>query len=519
MKKILFASCILLFASSLFAKDYQIKEVEYNLNPSSWSFLPTTSEYALQNNVPVNKTKLFTTKEDLEIYIKDYTQRLENTRAFDSVQVEYVVSETKELNEVTLKVTTTDTVHLLAVPYPKYDSNTGAVLKLKAKDSNFLGTMNTMSADLNLSYNTENDENTFGLGINFSYDYPFKASIFNATWVNDYSIDYTFGKDVPEWSAKTGLKFELPKDRINYVLELYQSAAYNFDYKPYGDELYFNEYIGFSTPIKLFEVNNFGYITNTPKISFSYNWDFDGIDPVNSSLSSPTISLSDSISGSRINWHDNLRTGLSASITANIDFNIQRNMNYPSISTEFQAFKGFTLFDSVDFLNRIGICTDLYAFYYFTDKNNIYTSSDGSSIGSRLRGIKDTQYFEARPDLGASTTTPAAIVLNMDFPYHLFTTNFTKGFLRHFNFDLQISPFIDCALIYNKYTQQYFNPKDGFYAGGLEVLVYPKKWSSFVVRASLGIDIGRKFFGDYLNTDWRDDVSKKEISIGIGLHY
>lgn len=515
MKKTAFILAGLIFASMLFAKDFQIVKVEYELKPSTWTFLPTTKQFALEQNVEVNKNKKFETEEQLKKYIDDYKQRLSNTRAFDQIDVSYTVSETKELNEVTLNVKTVDTVHLLAVPYPKYDSNTGAVLKLKAKDSNFLGTMNTMSTDLNLAY----DNGELSLGFNFDFDYPFKAGIFNATWVNSYSIDYAFGKNAPDWTGKTGIKFELPENNFSYVLELYQSAAYNNDYIDYGDQLYFNEYIAFSLPVKLGEINNFGKITTTPIISYSQNWDFNSINPENTDLSSPVFTIGNTVGGSRINWSNNLRTGLSASITTNIDFNTQRKMIYPYIETELLAYKGFTLFENFDPLSRIGLCSDLYAFYYFVDRNNKYASSDGKSIGSRLRGIKDTQYYSGNESLGSSTTVPAAIVLNIDVPYHLFSTNFTKGFMRHFNFDMQISPFLDFAWTYNKATNKYFDVKDGFYAGGLEVLVYPRKWSSFVVRASLGYDMGRRFLSDYINMDWRDDCALREISIGIGLHY
>ena len=165
MKKLALVVCTLLFTTISFAKDYKITNVEYTLNPSSWKFLGTTKQFALENNVEVNKSKKFETLEDLEAYINDYKQRLDNTRAFDEYSVEYKINETSDLNEVTLYVTTTDTVHLLAVPYPKYDSNSGAVLKLKAKDSNFLGTMNTMSTDLNLSLDTTSDETKFALGL------------------------------------------------------------------------------------------------------------------------------------------------------------------------------------------------------------------------------------------------------------------------------------------------------------------------------------------------------------------
>ena len=64
-----------------------------------------------------------------------------------------------------------------------------------------------------------------------------------------------------------------------------------------------------------------------------------------------------------------------------------------------------------------------------------------------------------------------------------------------------------------------FDLKDGFYASGFADIDYSQKWSSFTVRGSHEIDIGRTLLKDYINTQWRDNVSKYEISFGVGLHY
>ena len=59
---------------------------------------------------------------------------------------------------------------------------------------------------------------------------------------------------------------------------------------------------------------------------------------------------------------------------------------------------------------------------------------------------------------------------------------------KYLNFEFQLSPFFDAALIKNRGTGSNLNYKEGIYTGGLEALVYPEKWKSFVVRASLGVD-------------------------------
>ena len=150
-----------------------------------------------------------------------------------------------------------------------------------------------------------------------------------------------------------------------------------------------------------------------------------------------------------------------------------------------------------------------------------------------MRGIRDDVYFRKDYKDGAyaeekACETPAAFVVSMDIPIKLFRVYWEDvplinkiKFARYFNMEVQISPFIDFALINNRATKTDFYYKDGLYAGGLEVLVYPLKWKGIQVRGSLGIDLGRKlpYVKGKLNQDWRKQASAYEISIGIGLQY
>lgn len=545
MKKVFSAFLILIFSCLVWAESYQIKEVTYNTVGCGAAFFSYTKPYAIEKNIIINKKRIFASEEELTEYLKDFELKLYSLRAFETIDLDYSItknpdfseqSQKKDQNEhlekksisaqnlVYVTVSTKDSFHLLGVPYPKYDSNTGTVVKLKIKDTNFLGSLNAMSADINFSLIQKSEDETpeTKVGLTFAYDHPFKIGIFDFTWVNDYSINYTFGNSIPEWDAKTGLKSEFSSGIATYTLEFYQKASNNFDYISFDDAIYFNENVKFSVPLKLYEFERHGTLTYTPYIDASFNWDYNGINKTNTSLSSPIITLGHSISASRINWSHNLRNGHSTSISNSYSYNFQRNMLYPYLEAEVKLYKAFELFQSEkDIFNRLGITADLFAFVHFVDNENPYFGNDGTKIGGRLRGIRDEQTFSfesTHPDWLACLSS-SAFVLNIDFPYHLFSTNFTWKFMKYLNFDLQISPFFDMALGYNKITQKWFHPKDGFYAGGVEFLVYPAKWAGFTVRGSIGFDLGRMFLSDILNTHWRDDPSKFEISFGIGLHY
>jgi len=67
---------------------------------------------------------------------------------------------------------------------------------------------------------------------------------------------------------------------------------------------------------------------------------------------------------------------------------------------------------------------------------------------------------------------------------------------------------------------RYYHPVDGWYAGGMEVIVYPAKMRSIYVRASLGFDLAElKNLSGLNGRAKRDGEPITEIFIGIGVHY
>ena len=508
------------FFASVYAQSYQIANVEYKTE-GAFGF-GKTNPYALALNVEVDKKRVFYSEDAFLHYKDDYIQRLNNTRLFSKVEVEhtFVKTDSGEITKVNLFVHTVDAIHILAFPYPKYDSNKGFTFKLKGKDNNFLGSMNDMSMEFDFSLKdsaSEDSKNKIGFG--FSYDHPFKAGIFNATWINDYTFSYNLDASSPEWDAKTGLKLELPFDNHSYVWEFDQSFIKNLDYDDFNDSTYFKEYFKFSVPFVIARIDNWGKVTYTPYSSITYNWDFDGIDELNTDLSSPILAFGHGVSTSRINWADNLRNGMSFSVGNSYSFNTQRGKFIPTIDTEVKAFKTIYFDDMDDVFARFGLAADFYAFYDIQDPHGKYIMVNGTNIGSRLRGIRDDLKYEDTDSKMCNVIS--AFVLNLDMPVHFFTSDFETKVLNKLNVDVQVSPFVDLALTHNKITDRWFDPRDGFYCGGLEVLIYPLKWSGFVFRISAGVDMARTVLKKLkmpIENDWRSG-SKYELSIGLGLHY
>jgi hypothetical protein len=311
---------------------------------------------------------------------------------------------------------------------------------------------------------------------------------------------------------------ELPVNKHSLIFEANKKFNNDFNYEEFNDSMFFVNDFKFSMPLKIARLAYSGPVTYTPYLKTSINWDFNGISKLNSDLSSPVLTAGHKISFGRTDWESNLRDGYYLSMDNYYTWNFQRQRFYPVIEMNARAYKKIDLIPNSFILRNLGLCTDIHAFTFMSNpKKNKYIQNDGKAIGQYLRGIRDSQDYKGY-DFSSLLTT-SALIFNFDLPIHLFSTNFQKSFLRYFNFDLQLSPFIDIGLYYNKITQRLFNLKDGFYGTGLELIVYPLKWSGITVRASLGVDAGRKFFAKKLDGSWRQNVPVTEIQLGFGLHY
>lgn len=501
---------------SVYAESYTITKVDYNISGIS-------KEQFVDQKVHISRKSVFKSEEELKKYIAELKQRYINLRLFDEVTVEYekgdVVSskpadsadnvENEEIVGVTLKVSVTDSSNFIAFPYYKYSSDDGHVVKVKMQNTNFCGTLNPFESELYFSFkqNDDTDKFDFKFGGIASYSLPFKMGPVNASWDNEIDLSYTISKDVPEWDGSTGLSLTLPFEWISYDLVLKQKFLNDFDNDVFDDRLSFGEYVQFAVPITLKKISGWGDIKYTPSVSYTYYWKPHGeINIRNDALISPELLFSNGISADLINWNGNFRKGVEFFIRQDIGYNYRLNDMVIGFEGEF---KGHYSWD------YNGISLRLYGFSYL-NKN--------MPVGIYIRGVRNEKLFPVTTPLYDinSTSTPGAVVLNLDFPIHLMNFDFDKiciHFLSKFNSEIQIVPFIDFALTKNRVTGRDFSIKDGFYTAGIEFIAYPHKFKSLQVRASAGFDMGRILLKDIIDESWRPRVSKYEISLGVGLHY
>lgn len=499
---------ILFNLTSLFCQSYKIKNIDFQVKGK------TQIEF-LNKKVKIDTTKEFNSEDEIKIFIANLKQEYENLRLFEKIEITYSIAQpTSENTEdlqathINLNVNLTDSKSTIILPYYKYDSNDGHVVKAKIKSDNFLGKIEELESEISFGVNPKDDSSLdFLIGAEFIYSLPFFIGPIEALWNNDLGINYTIGKDIPEWNGNTGFTFRLPFENISYELTLTQKFINDFDYEIYDDSMYLGEEINFSIPITLENFKKYGKLVYTPSINFTYNWQTnDKINIKNDDLISPELLFSNQISLGKINWIGNFRSGLSIYGRQDAGYNFYLNDMVFGIETGFRG--------SIS-KEKFGLNSRILFFSYFN--KNI-------KIGEYIRGIRDDEYFNLNTSLNDinSTSSSSGIVINLDFPITLIKTDFEKwgfNFLKKLNFELQINPFIDIALSKNRVTERFFSLKDGFYTAGIEFIVFPNRWKSLQVRASAGFDIGRILFKDFIDSSWRPNPSPYELSFGIGLHY
>lgn len=141
---------MLCLTAEVFAATYTIRSYTFNIKGK-------TNDSALSEFVG-EPGATFSTLEELEQHVADKRQQLYNKRIFHEVGFSYTIEDMGgDVFMADVVIYIDDARTFIILPFPKYDSNYGFELKVKAIDSNFMGTFATMEANVYLSQNN----NTF----------------------------------------------------------------------------------------------------------------------------------------------------------------------------------------------------------------------------------------------------------------------------------------------------------------------------------------------------------------------
>ncbi|MDR0760288.1 MAG: hypothetical protein LBF74_09300 [Treponema sp.] len=443
-------------------------------------------------------------RDNLDTYRQDKTQLLMNHRVLDYAYIDLVFEEPDAEGSVPviLQVTTVDTATLIALPQPRFDDNDGFRLVLKARDYNFLGTMTPLRFDFGYEYDKNKEEHSiFSL---IDSDIPFR--LFGYTWNFDFDHYFSYTPEAPfHYKNTSGLSMELPVRFTAITFGLAEEIVANEDNKTaYSEEFkdplveqeegrykefYMSTALSASWKIPTrFFVGKFGELTYTPKIEEKFNYTPGG--DIGGLRRGARTSLSHSLGFGRVDWIDNFRSGVDASIGNTNTYNSFKNSWSNSVDVSVAGH------------------VRIFSFFGFSGRLRYrdWFQDTYSEAGDSLRGIRDDDFPALR-----------TLSLSMDFPFRVFmfmpSIWFNAPWLRFMNIEFHLGPIVDAAFAVAP-------DKPGISAdnirvtAGLELIAFSHFWRNLYLRLSGGVDLRQ-----VMNISTVADRSVWEIFLGMEHHF
>ena len=465
---------------------YVIREIEFDITGRSRPF-------ALISSGNFKEGERIKGKDSLDKYLAQKKQLLMNQQVLEDVTIECFDGdrESDGAIPVRLLVHVKDTWNLIVLPYPKYDSNEGFSITLKARDYNFLGTMSALRVDL--GYKNDGGEQS----VNFSLDsdIPFYAA--NLHWVLNFDnyFDYAFNEPL-YYQNVTGLSLLLPWHAtvfsigfneyltVNEKNSIEDKDIFNLDNRYYGVYASTELFVSWELPLGI-EIGSFGELEYTPGVSGRINYPYSSMDEPRKAVAS----FSHSIGFGRVDWIGNYRKGLSASIGNSYSWFFDRGDSPLKISLD----AGITFYWV--FSKYLGVSSklDYRQWWHWSDK--LGGNIPYYNAGDMTRGL-------INDDIRADQI----LAFNLDLPIRIlrfWPSEWASNQKFHIlDFEMHLSPFTDFAIFsgpinklkdkYNPYTEKtQFSIDDIINTAGIEVFVFPAFFRSMKIRASIGYNLNR----------------------------
>jgi len=454
---------------------------------------------------------------ELDQYAHDKTQILFNQRLLkDNVAVTYAIGEQSEDGSypVTITIKVEDSWNIVALPRPYYKSDRGLDLSIRARDYNFLGTMNALRVNIGYKRDTEAN-NSFQFAV--LSDIPFNALGYH--WVFTFDNSFNYRQEVEEpfyYQNVTGLSVEVPFHQTTFIFGFNETSTLNEEnadvykastglgtYPDFQIGMYMSSTLSavWRIPMGLF-VSRYGELTYVTGISTVVYHELPGWE-LQDIRHGPSAGYSHSLGFEKIDWHSNFRDGISASISNGFGYNFNPSHKNAEPLTASLTLNGRGHFIISKFF---GISSRIMYRHWFLNEPKYYDYASDA-----MRGIADD---EINADYMLS--------LNTDFPFRVLVFSPSEWFknrkLRLFDFELHLSPVIDMALYHDPGTtitsSTSFHPKNIAASGGLEAIVFPGFMRNFIIRFGYAVNLR-----ELITTRGIPDGNNREFYLIGGHHY
>ncbi|MDC7222053.1 MAG: hypothetical protein PQJ59_19140 [Spirochaetales bacterium] len=286
IKKCFLFFLFLVSGTILFAEVIKIKEIKVEVDG-------ITRPFAVKRELNIYEGQEFSSEEELDDYLYLSKNQLDDLRIFKEVTFipEYIPGNS-EPREVIVNVILTDTWNIMALPYPKYDSNDGFEMSLRLRDYNFLGLMEPLRINLNYSYD-EDGNNQFETELSYTLNFLIADHNFYLSLTESfiYEPEEEYGDDFyMNTSAKFGSTWLLPYDiyegnHPEYYAYLSGEKDYNFEgMSDDKDQVELGFTHGFDLGQPAWDDNNYreGYAYN---LENDWDWEIDEVVDLSATIS------------------------------------------------------------------------------------------------------------------------------------------------------------------------------------------------------------------------------------------
>ncbi|TVR04533.1 MAG: hypothetical protein EA403_04840 [Spirochaetaceae bacterium] len=389
-------------------------------------------------------------------------------------------------------VFTVDSWNIIAVPFLRYTSDDGLSLSIRARDYNFLGTLERVAGDADWESEWP-DGGLFEadrIDVSVRGAVPFEWRGYDWRWDTSLSAAFIDGaSNQYAWRNRFGITFP-------WLLDLDWSASFLQDLEVRDDED--PDPVWFSTGFRLsvevptpWQVPGLGSLRYIPAAEVRLPH---SPDRLSDDRRGATAMFDHRLSAGRINWTDNFRFGTRAELINTNAVNLYRvlvdDFGLPKsrsiIEGQVVSYGAFLQDGPVPMgvSARAGSFVQLSSF-----------SRGPADISSRIRGIRRTGGDGVRGEFGGYS--------NVDVYGRMFRwERFVEGHLGLF-LDIGAANTFEAGI----------DPDDFAFGSGVEVILFPLFARALSLRASLGFDLRAAV------EDREGGSRRREIFIGIDHHY
>ena len=480
---------------------YEITEITYTIEGR-------TREFALRKALDLKPGLRFATLSELVEFLDDQRQLLRNERPIAESRIAYSVVGTvtggsaadgaagdptagEDVLAVRVDVFTVDSWNIIAVPFLRYTSDDGLSLSIRARDYNFLGTLERVAGDVDWEAEWPDGGLFDADRVDFSLRgaVPFEWQGYDWRWDTSLSAAFIDGaSNRYAWRNRFGITFPWL-----FGLDWSSSILQDLEVRDVEDP----DPVWFSTGVRLtvdvptpWWVPGLGAVRYVPAAEVRQPY---SPDRLSDGRRGATATFDQRLSAGRINWTDNFRFGTRAELINTNAVNLYRafidDFNLPTgqsvIEGQVLSFGAFLQDGPVPMgvSARAGTFVQLSSF-----------SGGPADISSRIRGIRRTG-DELQGEFGGYA--------NVDF--------YGRAFRWERYVEGHVGLFLDIGAA-NTFEEG-MTPDDFVFGSGVEVILFPLFSRAAYLRASLGFDLRAAI------EDREGGSRRREIFIGIDHHY